>query len=245
MTITADVSRETDSAPSDEFGDAVIADVSRETTDEFGAPIPGAKTDDPTAPYGFTNDGKVRGRPGRKPGSFRATIKAPTKAPTKASPPPPKRASSGPPKATAKTTQIDYRPALMALSGEAIGAVAVTGLIRGSVTTVADAAALSGGQSALVNLTNNLGNQYAVVGAILDKLLTIGPYASDGASVLVMVAQLLVNHKLMPVGLVPGTKTPEALMNDFVAQQMAESESFRAAMEFIAEQQKQAAKAAP
>jgi hypothetical protein len=235
--IDADVSRETNNAPSDEYGDTVIADVSRETNSEFEGPTPGTKTADPTAPYGFTRDGKVRGRPGRRPGKVYTT--------NKTTPPAPKKAANGPTKAAPKTTQIDYRPALMALSGEVIGTIAVTGLMRNSVTTVANAAALAGGQSALVNLTNNLGNQFAVVGAILDKLLTIGPYASDGATVLLMLAQLLVNQRIMPVGLVPGTKTPEALMAEFVERQLQESESFRAAFEFIAAQRQQAQQDAP
>jgi len=218
-----DVSRETEELFENEFGE-----VSRETTEDYSPPVGGVKTGDPDAPYGFTSDGKVRAKPGRRPGQKTGTGKTASKATTA----PPKKAA-GPTRPAARKTQVDYRPALMNLSGQAISALAITGLIRNNMTALADAAALANGQVGLVEMLNTAADQHAFVGAIFDKVLKFGPYAEGGFSLAIMVGQVLVNHGVIPAGLMPGTQTPAALVDAFIARQMAESDTFRATAEML------------
>jgi len=208
--------------------------------DDLPPPAPGSRLDDADAPYGFTVDGNVRDKPGRKPGQPNGTGRAAQKAAAgtkKAAPtPPPKKATAPKQAPPAKKTAVDYRPGIMNLLGQGIGTAAILGLVRGRHDIMADAAAVDQGAPALAELANQAAEQWTFVAAILDKLLKIGPFAASGGGVLIMLAQLAVNHRVMPPGIVPGTVAPERLISNFIDKQLAESDEFRAVMEFMTSQ---------
>lgn len=190
----------------------------------FDSPNPGTKTGDPDAPYGYTNSGTPRKAPGRKPGQKTSTAKTTTKA----IPTPPKKTIPGPPKP--KKTQTDYRPALGNLAAQFIGTAAIVGLMRNDMKVLADTAAVANGAPAVINLINTAADKYTFVAAVLDRVLPLAEFAQDGGSIVVMLAQIAVNHQVMPAGLIPGTTTPDNLVSSFITRQMAENEEFAAAV---------------
>lgn len=210
-------------------------DVSRETdpfAEGYSEPIPGAKTGDDDAPYGYTSDGKPRSKPGRKPGQVYPAQKAAAKAPVKAIPAPAKKSiPSGmkPP----KKTQVDYRPPLLKLGGEFIGTAAIWGLMKDDMTIIADTAAVATAYPAIVDSLNTAADKWPVVAAILDRVLPMAEFAKSGGSIVLMAAQIAVNHKVMPPGLVPGTTTPDNLVSSFIQAQVAENPEFAATVAAI------------
>lgn len=212
-----DVSRETMAAIDDVFGEGT-------------PPIPGKKTGDEDAPYGYTSDGKPRAKPGRKPGQQTGTGKArekPIAAPPKKTIP---RTAPAP-----KKTAVDYRPALLKLGGQFIGTTAIVALMRDDTRTMADTATVANAFPAIVNGINTAADKWAIVAAILDRVLPMAEFAESGGAFVLMVAQICVNHAWMPPGLIPGTTTPERLVSAFIERQMKESEEF--AMAVVAIQQ--------
>jgi hypothetical protein len=221
------------------MSEAAIADVSRETEGLMEGdeplpemPLPGAKTGDPVAPYGFTTDGKVRGRPGRKPGARKATgagirkaIQAPPKkAPARPAPPP-------------KKTATDYRPALMSLTGDLIGSAALWGLMRDDMTIIADTATVWRAAPTLIDGLNTAADRFPVIATVLDRFLPLAEFGKSGGAAVLCVAQLAVNHKMMPPGLIPGTTTVEALASSFITEMVKTNEDFAAAVAAIQEAQ--------
>lgn len=216
-----DVSRETMAAIEDVFGEGT-------------PPIPGKKTGDEDAPYGWTSDGRPRSKPGRKPGQQYAT----SKATGKAVPPPAKKAIPRPGPAPKKTA-VDYRPALLKLGGQFIGTAAIVGLMKDDTRLMADTATVANAFPAIVEGANTAADKWPIVAAILDRVLPMAEFAQSGGAFLLMVAQICVNHALMPPGLIPGTTTPERLVTSFIERQMKESEEF--AMAVVAIQEAKAA----
>lgn len=215
-----DVSRETKAAIDEVFGEGT-------------PPIPGKKTGDEDAPYGYTSEGTPRGKPGRKPGQS-ATRKAPAKAVTA----PPKKAPGPRPPAPKKTT-VDYRPPLMKLGGQFIGTTAIIALMKDDTVLMADTATVANAFPAIANGINTAADKWPVVAAILDRFLPMAEFAESGGAFLLMAAQIAVNHRALPPGLIPGTTTPERLVSAFIERQMKESEEF--AMAVVAIQEAKAA----
>lgn len=191
----------------------------------------------PAAPYGMTRDGKPRGKPGPKGGA----AKKATSTKTPAGPPAPKPPAGS--SARKSTGETDYRPGLGGLFGTLIGGIATAGLMKGDPALIADAAAGANVEPVLSDMLSNLANQYTVVAAVLDKVLTIGPYAGGAVALVTFLGQVAVNHKRMPPGLIPGTMPADKLAADFVAKQVAENPQFRAVVEFV--QSQRAAQPAP
>jgi len=204
------------------------ADVSRETEgllngEEplFDTPGPGTKTGDSDAPYGYTNSGTPRKAPGRKPGQRIGAAKAAQKT----IPAPPKKTIPSPGKAP-KKTQVDYRPALLKLGGEFIGTAAIWGLMKDDMRVLADTAAVATAFPSIVDSVNTAADKWPVVAAILDRVLPMAEFAKSGGVIVLMAAQIAVNHQMLPPGLVPGTATPERLVSNFIEQQMQASPEF-------------------
>lgn len=185
-----------------------------------GTPIP------PEAPYGVTATGAVKAKPGRKPGQRTGTGRSRT---TKtAIPAPPRKATPSRPPTAAKSSKTDYRPALTKLLGEGVGSVAIVGLMRDDMTLLADAATVADAVPAIADVANLAAEKWPVVAAILDRLLPIGEFAKGGGAVVIMCAQLAVNHNKLPAGLVPGTVPRDVKVSSFISEQMTSSPDFAA-----------------
>ena len=203
------------------------ADVSRETFEGLDATdndihdaIPGAKTGDPDAPYGFTESGTPRRKPGRRPGQRTGTGKAAVKT----IPAPTKKAIPKPP--APKKTQVDYRPAMLKLGGEFIGTAAIWGLMKDDVRILADTATVANAFPHIVEGLNTAADKWPLVASILDRVLPMAEFASSGGALVLMAAQLCVNHGVMPPGLIPGTASPERVVTAFIEQQMKANPEF-------------------
>lgn len=212
------------------------AGLEQDPLDGFPDPQPpGTATGDPDAPYGFTADGLPRGKPGRKPaGPKPAAAPKPRAAASSTTRPPgpaKKTAAKTPPKP--KATTVDYRPGIVKLVGEIAGTMAVTGLVRGSVPLIADAAVIESNADAIADLANTAADKFPVVATILDKVLTAAPLAAGAGALLLAAAQLAVNHGALPPGMVPGTVAPDVLMNNYVQARAAQDESFMATLQTV------------
>jgi hypothetical protein len=206
-------------------------DVSRETEELFGEgtpPIPGEKTGDPEAPYGFTAANVPRAKPGRKPGQRTGTGKSAAKAiPTPAKKTIPRQAPAQ------KKTQVDYRPALMSLTGEFIGAASIWGLMRDDMKMIANTATVWRAAPSIVEGINTAADKWPMVATVLDRFLPLAEFGKSGGAVLVMVAQLAVNQGMMPPGLIPGTMAPERLATTFIEEMMKTNPDFAEAVAAI------------
>lgn len=187
----------------------------------LGTPIPGTKTDDPEAPYGFTHEGAPRRKPGRKPGQRTAIRKA-----TRTAPPPPKKATTRPGPPAPKKTQVDYRPALLSLAGDLVGSAAVWGLMRDDMLIIADTATVWRATPSIVDGINTAADRWPVVGSLLDRFLPLAEFGKTGGAAVLMVAQLAVNHRMMPPGLIPGTTPAEAVASAFIEEMVRTNETF-------------------
>lgn len=191
-------------------------------------PVP---TVDP-APYGVTADGKPRAKPGRKPGQRNGTGQAARKATTATKTPGPPSAKPAAAKTAQKRTQVDYRPGLLGLFGQATMAAATVGVLRNEPALIADAAAIDNAAPAIADAINSAADTWPLVAAICDKVLAVGPHAGGIVALVGLVGQIAVNHKMMPAGLVPGTMPRDQLAAAYVQRRAAESEEFAAIMTF-------------
>lgn len=170
-----------------ELADAIIGDLKSE-------PEP-----DPEAPYGFTKEGKPRGKPGPKLGSRnrRKGSKTPTRsapATSSARKPPP-----GP----------DYRAGIRGILQMVAAPLAVAGMRKpelaldaATITLHADSVAEGMAEAAL---------EIPQLQAILDRVMTVGPWGAAVAPILALGAQLAANHGVIPAG-VMGTLTKDELL---------------------------------
>lgn len=222
---------------------AVMDDVSRETEDPESSyqepteePIPGTKTGDPEAPYGFTSDGSPRRKPGRKPGAGNSASNGARmgirKATPKTIPAPQKKAAPRTPPAPKKTA-TDYRPALTSLAGDLIGSAALWGLMRDDMRMIADTATVSRAAPSLIEGLNTAADRWPVLGSMLDRFLPLAEFGKSGGAAVLMVAQIAVNHRMMPPGLIPGTTTPEAMASAFIQEMVSTNKDFAAAVAAI------------
>lgn len=216
---------------------ALPAGLDQDPLDGFPDPMPpGTATGDPDAPYGYTSDGAPRGKPGRKPTAPKPAAapkpRAATSSTTRTPPAPGKKtAPKTPPKP--KTTTVDYKPGIVKLVGEIAGTMAVAGLVRGSVVTIADAAVIESNAESIADLANTAADRFPVVATILDKVLTAAPLAAGAGALLLAAAQIAVNHGVIPAGMVPGTVAPDVLMNNYVQARAAQDESFMATLQTV------------
>lgn len=198
---------------------------------------------DPT-PYGTTTDGKPRAKPGRKPGQRNGTGQAARKAATAPKTPTAPTARKPAAKPPQRTTQTDYRPGLLGLFGQLTMGAATFGVLKSDPALIADAAAIDSAAPAIADAVNTAADQWPVVAAICDKVLTVGPHASGLIALVGLVGQIGVNHGWMPAGLIPGTMPRDQLAAAYVTKRAAESEEFAAILSFAQRHQQTAGQAA-
>lgn len=157
-------------------------------------------TTDPDAPWGRTETGQ----PKRKPG--------PPKGRRTGAPPAPGRT---PPRAPARAQRPDYRQSVFGLIQMIALPLGIAGAQTGSVPLKADAAALALHAEPLADGVQIAAEQDPRMAAILDRLLKAGPYAALMVPTLALLAQLGVNHGLLPLGLLAqiGVMPPEVLIS--------------------------------
>lgn len=161
--------------------------------------VPVATAPDPNAPYGRTRDGKPRRKPGPPP---RKTPPGPrSSAPPKTSGPRPKVAS-GPDYATAFAGLMQLPAAVLALAGTR------------RPELKADAAAFALHTGPISQAVGQTAQEQASVAALLDRIITIGPYGALIATVSPLVLQVLCNHGVIPAG-AAGTIPPDQLVAMF------------------------------
>jgi hypothetical protein len=173
------------------------------------------------APYGRVASGPEKGRPKSKPGRPRKAAGA-----RKATPPPrPKKA------APSKTDpdEVDYRPGIRGLLGDAVASVAIAGMMRVNTPQgrllLADAATVDSLTEPVADIVNLAANRIPWLARGLDVVLKVSPHAVTTGALTIGVAQLLVNHGVIPAGLVPGTQPVENVMEDFINRHMSDPDS--------------------
>lgn len=179
----------TESAERDMAG-AILDDL-RETPEE----------PNPEAPYGFTADGKPRGKPGPKPGTRnrrRGSKSTPTsRGPATSSAP--RKPPPGP----------DYRAGIRGILQMVAAPLAIAGMKQpelaldaATITLHADNVAEGVAEAAL---------EIPQLQAILDKVMTVGPWGAVLAPCLALGAQIMANHGVIPTG-VMGTLSREEIL---------------------------------
>lgn len=149
---------------------------------------PAAPAGDPAAPWGRTPSGRARSKPlsGRRgrPRKMRTSVIG---------------AKGSQRKAPAGRGPTDYRPALLRMTTwvtlplafrAPIDAASIDHHVRGEDTPE---------NPGLARAVSNLAADQPQVAAVLDRILTAGPYAELAAAGIPLVMQLLVNHNRIPV----------------------------------------------
>lgn len=153
------------------------------------------------APYGLRKDGKPRLQGGGKragSGPNRSGPSAPGRAPgTRAAPP-----------------AVDYRPGIKGLIQLPAAALAFAG-----PTGQLDSWALTHYGPGIADGLNELAKIRPEVAALLDRVVSMGPYGLVLGPVLMLAVQLLMNHELIPIeiGKLAGGKTRDEIAADLLA----------------------------
>ncbi len=155
---------------------------------------------DDSAPYGYLKDGVT---PRKKPGPSKGTPKP--SAPRTAAPKPTRKAG---PRAKASAATPDYREAVAGLLQ--IPAFILASAGRLNPVLEYDGIAVAVATPNIAEAVNSLAEQEPRVAAVLDKILTVGPYGALLGALVPLAAQIAVNHKKIPAGTM-GTLEPEAL----------------------------------
>lgn len=169
--------------------------------DTIEAPAPEAM------PLTGTGRPRTASTPGRKPGQKNGTGRT-----TRRADAPPRRAASA---STPKRPAVDYRPGVKGLLQ--IGAMipaAISRVVRNPKTKAACAADVVAVHMHAANIAE-AAHQTALNeprwAAVLDKLLTIGPYGLMIAAVFEFGAQVAANHEVAPVGFMGARSRDELL----------------------------------
>lgn len=172
---------------------------------------------DPEAPYGRNAEGVPYKRSrewreklaaglaaGRQTQSARAAAKKTTR-----------RASSSAPRTTPKTSAKaggvqDYRPGIAAGVSLIAGLLAAAGQLNPTMTLNSVTVSLHAPQ--IVETVQHLAERHDWVQDVLEKAMTVGPYAEALATFAPLGMQLLANHRIVPVVPELGILSPEQLM---------------------------------
>jgi hypothetical protein len=95
-----------------------------------------------------------------------------------------------------------------------VGILAAAGASMHRPELVADAATIAAGAPAVAQALDEMAASEPGVAAVLDWVLTAGPYGALVGAVTPMVAQLCVNHGWIKAGML-GTVTPDEMLASF------------------------------
>lgn len=163
---------------------------------------------DPEAPYGR----KADGTPKRKPGPAKGANAAPRAAGSRPAAPRPTRKSGT---ARARAAAPDYRQGVMGLLQIPAFVLASAGRLNPALEF--DGIAVATHAPAVAEALNSLALEEPRVAAVLDKVLSVGPYGALLGALVPLAAQIAVNHKRLPAGTL-GTAEPEALKNALIGE---------------------------
>jgi hypothetical protein len=120
-----------------------------------------------------------------------------------------------------KPQQPDYREAVSGIFQLATAPLLIAGQALKKPALIADAAILVQSTPGIANAVNNLAHSDPKVAAILDRLLTVGPYGETIAELIKPTAQIIANHRpqmlpaLQPFGAIP----PDELIASFLPEE--------------------------
>lgn len=149
---------------------------------------------DPEAPWGRKADGTPKAKPGRPKGTPDTSPRTRTaqRRVRVAAAPRPKPSKQSKPRAGAP----DYRPGIAGLIQLAAAPLAVAG-VR-SEACRADAAALVLHAETLAEAVQQTAEAVPQFAAVLDRVLSVGPYGALLAAAMPLAVQLAANHNLIP-----------------------------------------------
>jgi hypothetical protein len=159
-------------------------------------PPPEPMTTDTDAPYGKTPDGVKLDKNGN-PAPY-GLKKDGTAAKQRG-----RRAGTGPgksPKSTSKKSAIDYRPGVKGILQIPTGVLTGMGLASKNDMFLADAYTIGMYTDGIAEALNDLAQDNHQIAGVLDRALAAGPYSALIMAVLPMMAQLGVNHGVIPPG---------------------------------------------
>jgi hypothetical protein len=173
-------------------------------SDDPAAPFGYDDQGNPIAPYGHTADGRPKRSPaGRRPepGSRRSKRAAGARSPSRK------------PKASASSRKAaqgaDYAQGLQDMMVGPTVALTIAGMKRPEL--LADAATLELHLPPIADALGKLAAERPEVAAMLDRLMSAGPYTALLSATVPLVLQLGANHGLLKGGML-GTMPPEALI---------------------------------
>lgn len=165
---------------------------------------PGVVAPQVEMPYGTTSSGAARRKPGRKPGQRNGTGKAASSSPATpvapGPPAPPRRPSTGgrPP----SRSSIDYRAGLLGIAQLFATPLGLAGAKKPVLAL--DAAAITMHAPPIAGAINETAKHDQRLAALLDKILTLGPYGLVIGAAIPFVAQICSNHGWIPEQMAKG-----------------------------------------
>ncbi len=162
---------------------------------------------DPEAPYGR----KADGTPKKKPGPAKGTATSPRVTGRPAAPRPTRRGGSQ----RARAAAPDYRAGVTGILQIPAFVLASAGRLNPALEY--DGIAVATHTPAIAEALNALALEEPRVAAVLDKVLSVGPYGALLGALVPLAAQIAVNHKKIPAGTL-GTAEPEAMKASLIGE---------------------------